>query len=174
MKGTILKCMGEMVTSLFGEDKWQKILEMSGLRKEKMFLPIGDVDDHLALKIVDSACKVLNINLSQAADAFGEYWMNVYAPKIYGIFYQKNKGAKDFLLDMDNVHVKMTETLQGSQPPRFKYEWKDKNTLIIHYISKRGLIDFVVGLVKGVGKYYKEDLKVTKIGSDMVEVAFYK
>jgi len=40
------------------------------------------------------------------------------------------------------------------------------------YISKRGLIDFMVGLIKGVGKYYREDLKVTKLGNDRVKIVF--
>jgi hypothetical protein len=40
------------------------------------------------------------------------------------------------------------------------------------YKSRRGLIDFMVGLIKGVGKFYKEDLKVTKLSSDKVEIVF--
>jgi hypothetical protein len=30
----------------------------------------------------------------------------------------------------------------------------------------------VVGLAKGVGKYYKEDLNVTKLGGDRVKITF--
>ena len=40
------------------------------------------------------------------------------------------------------------------------------------YESKRGLIDFLVGLVKGVGKHYKENLLVSKVGNDTVKVVF--
>ncbi|KPQ45004.1 MAG: hypothetical protein MPEBLZ_00429 [Candidatus Methanoperedens nitroreducens] len=44
--------------------------------------------------------------------------------------------------------------------------------MIIKYKSNRGLIDILMGLVKGVGKYYKEDLKVTKLSSDRLQVIF--
>jgi hypothetical protein len=40
------------------------------------------------------------------------------------------------------------------------------------YNSRRGLIDIMIGLIKGVGKYYKENLKVTKLGPDKVEIKF--
>jgi len=76
-------------------------------------------------------------------------------------------------LKMDSVHVATTKSIPGANPPRFEYEWKDEKTLIIlKYKSRRSLVDLMVGLIKGVGKFYKEDLKVTKLGSDKVEIAF--
>jgi hypothetical protein len=47
-------------------------------------------------------------------------------------------------------------------------------TLIMHYKSHRGLIDFMVGLIKGVGKYFKENLQVRKLGDKRVEIVFEK
>ena len=42
----------------------------------------------------------------------------------------------------------------------------------MHYSSHRGLIDFMVGLVKGVGKFYNENIKVKKLGTEKIEVVF--
>lgn len=36
----------------------------------------------------------------------------------------------------------------------------------------RGLIDICIGLVKGVGKHFHEDLKVTKLSDDRIRVVF--
>jgi hypothetical protein len=124
------------------------------------------------LKIVEAVCKTLNISLAQAADAFGDYWVNVYSQKMYSSYYNKNKTAKGFLSNMDDIYVKMTQTIENARPPRFEYEWKDDKTLIMHYQSHRGLIDFVVGLVKGVGKFYKENLEVKKLGPSKIQVVF--
>ena len=55
---------------------------------------------------------------------------------------------------------------------RFDYEWQDEHTLIMHYKSHRGLIDFLIGLIKGVGKYYNEDLRVAKKSETAVEIVF--
>ena len=172
MKGTIVRCLEEMVVTQFGEDKWQKSLEDAGIKSSRIFLPFEDVEDSVVMKLVTAVCKNLNISLSQAADAFGDYWVNVYSQKLYPQYYAKHKTARDFLLDMDAVHVAMTKTIKDAKPPRFEYEWKSEDTLIMHYNSHRGLIDFAVGLVKGVGKFYNETLRVTKLGSDKIEIVF--
>jgi hypothetical protein len=172
MKGTIVKCLEELVSTKFGKGKWEKSLKDAGLKESTMILAITDVDDSQVMKVVEAVCKNLNISLTQAADAFGEYWVNVYSQKMYSQYYKKNKTAKDFLLDMDNVHLAMTKSMKDAKPPRFNYEWKDDKTLIIYYRSHRGLIDFAVGLTKGVGKFYNEDIRVTKLGPDKIQVVF--
>jgi len=172
MKGVIVMCLGELVRNNFGQDKWEAALEKAGVKKDTIFLSTSNVDDVTVLKVIGSLCDILNISLVQAADAFGDYWVNTFAPKIYGAYYEGIKTAKEFLLNMDKVHVQTAAIVPDSRPPRFDYEWKNDKTLIMGYKSHRGLIDIMVGLVKGVGKYYNEDLKVTKLGDDKVEIIF--
>lgn len=174
MKGAIVQCLGDLVKSSFGNDKWESSLEKAGLSKTSFFMPLQNVDDEKVLKIIDSLCKIANISPPQAADAFGNYWVNVYAPKVYGSYFQGSSSAKDFLLKMDSVHESVTKNIQNARPPRFEYEWRDPKTLIMRYKSSRGLIDILAGLVKGVGKYFKEDLKVTKLSNDKLQIIFPK
>jgi hypothetical protein len=172
MKGVIVNCLSELVKEKFGEDKWEEALEKAGLNKRTAFLATEDVDDQLVLKVINAVCETLNISLQQAADAFGEYWMCNFAPKIYSVYYDGVNSAKDFLMRMDYVHQVSTKNIPDARPPRFEYEWIDEKTLIMKYNSKRGLIDFMIGLIKGVGKYYKEDLKVTKLSNESVKIVF--
>ncbi len=172
MKGVIVVALKEMVTEKFGKETWEKVLKEAGWTKNTIFMPSQDVSDESVLKVVGSLCKVLNISLVQAADAFGDYWVNVYSQKIYKAFYISAKTAKDFLLSMNEVHVAMTKAMDGATPPKFEYEWENEKTLIMKYVSKRGLIDFMIGLIKGVAKFYKEDLKVTKLGDDKAMIVF--
>lgn len=172
MKGIIVNCLKALVYDKFGVDKWQKILSMSNLDPYMVIHATKDIDDNIVLKVVDSTCKVLNISMEQATDAFGEYWVNVYAPKIYEMYYKGVESAKDFLLKMDDVHKNVTKNLENAKPPSFKFEWKDDKTLIVKYISHRGLIDFYVGLARGVGIYFKEDIKVKKLKDEKVEIIF--
>jgi len=161
-----------MVIEKFGIDKWKNALLKAGIGKEPLIMPISNVDDQIFLRVVNSLCEVLNISFIQAADAFGDYWVNVYSQKMYGVYYEGIKTAKEFLLKMDSVHVATTRSMPNAHPPRFEYKWKNENTLIMTYKSQRGLIDFLVGLIKGVGKFYREDLRVTKLGNDTVEIVF--
>jgi hypothetical protein len=174
MKGVIVICLEELVKEKFGEDKWKDALGSSGLDRETTFLVTEDIDDIVVLKVIHSLCKILNISLIQAADAFGDYWINVFAPRIYQPYYDGVNSSKAFLSNMDRVHISTTKILPDAHPPRFEYDWKNDRTLVMTYKSKRGLIDFMIGLIKGVGKYFKEDLKVTKLGDDKVEIVFPK
>ncbi len=172
MKGVIVKCLAEMVTEKFGKEKWEEALERAGLNRTTVFLATENVDDAAVLRVINSLCEILGISLQQAADAFGEYWVCTFAPKIYPVYYRGVNSAREFLQRMDEVHQLTTQNLPDARPPRFGYQWKDNRTLIMTYNSKRGLIDIMVGLIKGVGKYYKENLQVTKLGPDRVEIIF--
>ena len=170
MKGTIVKCVDERVTTRFGRESWEDALEEAGLDRATLILPVADVDDAVVMRIVKSVCKTLDLTLEQAADAFGDYWVNVYSQRMYGDFYKKHKNARDFLLDMNNVHVLMTGAMANAKPPRFTYEWKDGKTLIVGYQSHRGMVAFAVGLIKGVGKFYNQRLSVRALNDKEIEV----
>lgn len=172
MKGAIYICLAQLVKEKFDEEKWSCILNKSGLDHKINVLSTQDIEDAIVLKVIDSTCNVLNLTLVQAADAFGDYWMNIYAPKTYGVYFRKANTAKEFLLNMDTIHETETKNISNARQPRFEYKWENGKTLIIIYKSKRGLVDFLVGLVRGVGKYFKQDLEVTKISNDRVRVVF--
>ncbi len=104
-------------------------------------------------------------------EAFGESWSTVYAPRIYAAYYQKAKSARELLLNLDHIHTVMTKSMAGAMPPHFKYEWKGDKLLLMHYESKRGMVALMPGLVRGIGKYYKEQLNVT-IAGNTVKVQF--
>lgn len=172
MKAIIALALKGLIKDKFGDEKWEAVLKNAGIDNEPRLTPISDIDDKVVLDVIGSACKVLDISSVQAADAFGEYWMTEYAPQIFKHYFSAKKNAKEFLLKMDDVHVAVTNTTENARPPRFDYEWEDKNTLIMNYKSDRNLIDIFVGLIKGVGKYYNENLQVSKAGGNKVKVIF--
>lgn len=133
---------------------------------------VGDVPDQDVGALIQSTCKVLGINAAQAADAFGEHWCCVYAPRVYGQIVKRFKNARDMILGMDDVHVEMTKTIPNAKPPRFTYKWDNPNTLIVEYKSSRGMVDIYAGLVRGVGKYFKENVNVTKVDTTHVKIVF--
>ena len=172
MKGVIFRCLRELVLERFGEDVWKKVLKESGLDEDFNVPPVGFVEDEIVLKIVQNLCKVANVSLEGVADLFGDYWVNVYSQRIYKVFYDEAKNAKDFILKLDRVHWLMTRNIPYANPPRFDYEWIDDNTLLMKYKSQRSLIDFAVGLLKGVRRYYNADFDVSKVDDNTIKVVF--
>ena len=172
MKGEIACCLRDLVVEKFGKEQWEASLVGAGLPKNQAFMSILDFEDAVVMKVVHSVCSTLGITYEQAADAFGDYWVNVYSQKMYAPLYKKHANARSFLLAMDELHVNVTNTMPNAHPPRFEFEWKGDKNLVMHYHSKRGLPEFLVGLAKGVGNYYHEPLKVSKLAPDQVEIVF--
>ena len=133
---------------------------------------ISDIDDKTVFKLFENSCKVLNLSKQQVYDEFGDYWVNTYAPKIYSAYYLMFQNAKQFIMEMDKVHETITKDIINAQPPRFKIEKVDENTIIVNYISTRSMIDFYIGLVKGVGKYFNTSIGIKKLSEERVELTF--
>lgn len=172
MKGVIADAIACMVTEKFGRDTWRKILEEAGFRKFTTFLATQNVEEKDLQRLLETLCRVLGIDKQQAADAFGEYWVSCYAQRVYPAHFLGCRDARSFILKLDSIHAKATEELEGARPPRFSYRWEGKNELVIEYRSPRGMIDFAVGLLKGVGKHFGEELKVTKVSEGALRVVF--
>jgi methyl-accepting chemotaxis protein len=172
MKGTIVLCIAELVKSVGGDEKWREILRRSGLPEELKLSKITDVDEGTIQKVLGNICSVLNLTLQQVIDAFGDYWVNAYVPKHYKAYGYGLNSAKAFIIGMDNIHYQVTKILPNAHPPRFDFEEIDEKTLKVHYKSHRKMIDFYIGLVKGVGKMFNTSLKVKKLSEEYVEITF--
>ena len=166
MKGTIVKCLEELVRKNYGDDSWKAILADAG-QGNKMFLASMDVPDSDAVMLLGSTSKILKISQEQAFEAFGNYWSTVYAPSLYPIYFQKAKGAREFLLGMHSVHETVTRTVKNATPPHFTYDDSDPKKLVMTYSSPRGLVALMPGLVRGVGAYYKERVDVRTVGNSL-------
>jgi len=171
MKGVIADCLQKLVNDKFGESKWREIMKLSGM-PETSFLVSADIDDAKVMTMISNVGKILNISQQQLIDVFGDYWVNNYSSKIYGIYYSKYKTAKELIKGLDNIHEITTRTVPNAAPPRFEFQDVDANTLMVTYKSRRNMIDFYVGLVKGVGKYYKTPLTVQKLSNSQVKITF--
>jgi len=172
MKGVILDCLAQMVEKKFGKDAWQNILSESRLDTKTEFSPGRDINDEKTMEIINNTCKVLDLTLEQTAEAFGVYWVNNYALRQYAIYLNRYRSAKDFIKGMDAIHDYTTKTFQNAHPPRFEIEDMDENRIRVTYKSSRNLIDFYIGLVKGVSVYYKTPIKIDKNSSTTVDLTF--
>jgi hypothetical protein len=165
MKGTIVKCLEELVTGKFGADKWKESLEKAGISERRTFTVLGDVNETEFLQIMNGVASATSLSMEQTMEAFGEHWSTVYAPTVYGAYFANAKSARELLLNLDHIHDVMTKSMKSARPPRFRYEWEGEKLLIMHYESNRGLVALMPGLIRGVGKHFNEKLTVKTVGN---------
>jgi hypothetical protein len=172
MKGTITKCLAQLVRSRGGEAAWRSIVSDANGGAELLEFISADVDDAVVVRLLTSTCKILRLDEEALFDAFGEYWCCTYAPDVYPSMMSRFKNARAMIVGMDAVHVAVTSTMANARPPRFAYSWKDAKTLLVRYTSSRNMVNLYVGLVRGVGIHYQESLRVTKLSETDVEIVF--
>ncbi len=187
MKGLVYQCIKEVVVNGYGEPAWNSILKMAGTKESKTVLMFDDIPAEQILSIIGAIIETTGLSIDDVAEQFGMHWVNVVSSRAYGRFYKNEKSAKDLLLNLNTIHQqvieKMTESiemvsvegvheLKKPRPPVFEFEWEDQNRLIVTYKSHRGLVDIFIGCVKGVGKYYNENLKTHKISDTKVMIDF--
>src|SRR5271165_5140870 len=165
MKGTILKCIEELVTEKFGAEAWRHALIKAGLPEDRTFTLFEDVDDADVFKLMSGIASVASISKEQAHEAFGDYWSTVHGPKIYDAYFSGAKSARELLLNLDHIHDVTTKSMKSARPPRFRYEWKGDKHLIMHYESPRRMVALMPGLIRGLGKYFNENLTVQVVGN---------
>lgn len=170
MKAVIVNCIRDLVRDKFGADIYKDVAKNVGL-EDKTYLNNADIDEETFKKLINELSKVSKLSVNQIFDAFGDYWVNVFSQKYFKSYFRTYKNAKDFLKAMDKIHVNVVNTYGGSTPPRFSFE-ESGNRLIMHYDSKRNLVDLLISLVKGVAKYYNERINVYKRDNKTIEVEF--
>ena len=167
MKGAIVKCLEEVVKSTGGPEVWTQVLRDMELDEFTVFSAMGDVPDPIVLGLVEYSAKNLGIPLEAAFDAFGIHWSTVYAPRVYEMYFEQSKSARDFLLSMADVHRMVTRRIAQARPPRFEYREEGEDRMTMTYDSSRGLVALMPGLVRGVAQYYEEELEVRLEGQDV-------
>jgi len=165
MKGTIVKCVQELVIEKFGAEKWAECLRASGVQDTRTFTTNEDIPDKDFPAIFKAVALTTRMNATHLMDEFGEHWSTVYAPREYSFYFNQAKSTREMLLKLDQIHIMSTRTVPSAHPPHFRYEWQGENHLVMHYESARGMAAFMPGLIRGLGKHFKDNPLVTLDGN---------
>ncbi len=155
MYGLVNKAIEELVTTGYGEEKWEAIKTKAGVDVE-VFISNQGYSDEITYKLVGAASEVLGLTVREVLIAFGEHWVLKTALHGYGALMRSGGGSlKEFLINLPNFHTRVQMIYPQLQPPRFECLDVTDTSMSLHYHTRRpGLTDFVVGLVQGLGKLY--------------------
>lgn len=158
MKGTIVSAWIKTSRNIFGEDVVRDALATYGISENKVFTPMEDIEDSIALGIIDEIAKRLGKTPSEVWHEIGLDNINTFS-KDYPAFF-KFKNLYAFLKAMYDIHVVVTKRIPGAKPPILKVEPLEKNKATMSYSSPRGMFDYFHGMLMGASKYFKEDIEV--------------
>ncbi|WFR59816.1 heme NO-binding domain-containing protein [Anaerocolumna sp. AGMB13025] len=158
MKGTVVSSWVESCRKLFGDAIVNNALQSYGLSSDHIFTPLEDVEDRIAQGIIDHIGNAAGKSHKEIWSTMGEENIKTFSKNYPGFF--RHESAYQFLKSMNDVHVIVMKRIKGAVPPVLDVEPISSHDIIFTYRSKRGMIDYLTGLVSGVANYFKEEIKV--------------
>lgn len=158
MKGTVVSTWVESCRKLFGDTIVNNALRAYGLSNDHIFTPLEDVEDRIAQGIVDHIGDACGKSHRDIWVTMGEENIKTFSKNYPGFF--RHESAYQFLKSMNDVHVIVMKRFKGAVPPVLDVTPVSSHDIIFTYRSKRGMIDYLTGLINGVARYFKEDIKV--------------
>lgn len=161
MYGIVNQAVKDLVVANFGEEKWQQVLEKSGVEVSS-FVFSQSYPDKITYDLAIAASEVLGLSLKDVLIAFGEWWVMDTAHKKYGYLLKSGgDNLKQFLLYLPRFHSSVEFIYPDLKPPEFEVEEFGENQVELHYFSDRpGLTWFVYGLIQGLGKLYQVETSI--------------
>ena len=166
MYGIVNKAMEELVITKFGEQKWERIKQASGIDID-FFVSNEPYDDAITYKLALAASNELQLPVSKILEVFGNWWVvHTSKEKYGGLMNAGGKTFQEFMLNLPAFHNRIMLIYPKLTPPEFRVNNINENSVNVHYYSKReGLKDFVVGLFHGLAEIYDIEIEVELLNS---------
>lgn len=166
MYGIVNQALEDLVKANFGEEKWEKVKERSGVDAD-FFFSNEPYDDDITYKLAGAISEEMNIDIDKVLQVFGEWWILKTGKEKYGgLMEAGGNNLKEFLNNLPIFHNRIMLIYPKLTPPEFKVSNREENSIHIHYYSMReGLLEFVRGLLSGLGKMYNTPVQIELLES---------
>ena len=162
MYGLINNSLKDMIIQQFGEEKWQRVLAVSGV-PEDSFLSMRRYDDSITYDLAGAAARVLGAPVAACLEMFGEHWVLETASRFYGMLLDSaGQDMLAFLTNLNALHDRITSTFLDYVPPEFMVEQQGEHHLIHYRSTRQGLTPFVVGLLKGLAVRFNSRMTILR------------
>nr|AAI37869.1 Gucy1b2 protein [Mus musculus] len=152
MYGFINTCLQSLVTEKFGEETWEKL--KASAEVQDVFMTYTVYDDTITVKLIQEACKALDVSMEAILKLFGEYFFKFCKMSGYDRMLRTLGGnLTEFIENLDALHSYLALSYQEMNAPSFRVEGGADGAMRLHYYSdRRGLCHIVPGIIEAVAK----------------------
>ncbi|WP_314623997.1 heme NO-binding domain-containing protein [uncultured Selenomonas sp.] len=173
MKGTVVATWMDTAQKLWDKSAVDEACRAAGWPEGRMFTPLEDVADSEIRTFVDALAHHTGQTSDKVWYELGRDNVLTFASAYPSFFEGKN--IYTFLASIYNVHVEIVKKIPGAHPPLLKMTPLSEHEAELLYKSKRSLIPYFRGLLKGAIDYFKEpvEVKVIEEGNGVVRLHLY-
>jgi len=168
MKGTVVSSWLQSCRQLYGDSVVDKSLQSFELESTHIFTPLEDVTDSIATGLVDRIGEGVGKSHQEIWGIVGQENIKTFSQNYPGFF--RHESAYQFLKSMNDVHVIVMRRFKGAVPPILDMTPISSHEALFIYRSKRGMGDYLSGLVTGVGDHFHEKIQVELLKNTPTEI----
>uniref|UniRef100_A0A8B9HHV4 guanylate cyclase n=1 Tax=Astyanax mexicanus TaxID=7994 RepID=A0A8B9HHV4_ASTMX len=141
-----------LVVEKFGEETWEKLRLLAEV--QDTFMTYEIYDDVITLRLVQEACKMLDVSSEVVLKLFGEYFFSFCKMSGYDTMLRTLGGnLVEFIENLDALHSYLALSYEEMNAPSFRVErTNDGRTLLHYYSDRKGLHYIVPGIIEAVAK----------------------
>ncbi|XP_062302971.1 guanylate cyclase soluble subunit beta-2 [Osmerus eperlanus] len=162
MYGFINTCLKSLVIEKFGEETWEKLSTLAEV--QDTFMTYEVYDDILTLRLVQEACKMLDVSSEVVLKLFGGYFFRFCKMAGYDAMLRTLGGTLvEFIENLDALHSYLALSYEEMNAPSFRVEKSEDGKMILHYYSDRkGLYHIVPGIIEAVAMdFFDSEVSMT-------------
>ena len=168
MKGTVVSSWMESCRQLFGDQVVNDALTNYQLSQDHIFSPLEDISDSTATGLVDYIGNSIGKSHQEIWQIMGEENIKTFSRNYPGFF--RHESAYQFLKSMNDVHAIVMRRFKGAVPPGLDMTPISSHEAMFIYRSKRGMGDYLAGMIIGVSNYFKENIEVAVVHKSADEI----
>jgi len=175
MYGLVNQAIEDLVRTHHGDAVWAAIKGRAGVDIDA-FVTMEGYPDEVSYRLVEAASAELGAPADALLEAFGEHWTLFTAERGYGAMFKMGGSTfKEFMLNLHSLHSKIAIGFPRLQPPSFWCSDVTDTSLLLHYQSERqGFAPMLVGLVRGLGRMYHQDVTIASQTAAAGESAVFR
>jgi predicted hydrocarbon binding protein len=178
MHGVVFVELEKYVSTEYGLRTWTQATEHAGVGG-KIYMAFNEYPDAEINAIVMATASMVGHTVPELLEGFGEF----IAPsllKMYGHLLAPSWKALDVIENTEaTVHTVVRSKNPGAHPPQLRTKRSSPNEVVLIYSSKRQMCSLAIGVGRGLGRYYKENLSIRQTrcmhrGDPHCEIIFQK
>lgn len=160
MKGIIFNLVEEVVSSAYGRDTWDDLLDAAGL--DGAYTSLGSYPDEDLTRLVGAASVALETPPDVVIRTIGEGAIPTLAAR-FPQFFQGHPSTISFVLTLNEIiHAEVRKLYPGADVPVFEFDQVSDEVLMLGYRSARMLCALAEGFLLGAATIYGERAELTQ------------
>ena len=161
LKGTVVGTWVKTLSRMYPEDIVKEKMKVAGMDPNKAISPLDDIEDAKVFRFTNEISKQFSIKEEDLWREIGRDNIKAFYEG-YSSFFKK-ANLFQFLNSMNDVHQVVRKRISGSNPPGLDMEIIGTNDVLLTYRSKRGMFNYLHGLIIGAKAHFNEDVKVKEL-----------